>query len=66
MESIFETRNSVILDIICVNSTAKMLLNIDTVWAFIKINSIPDEEKFSETAVVRNATYFIKILGYSH
>ena len=39
-----------------------MFLKIDTVWAFIKILSIPDEEWFSETAVGYTATYFIKIL----
>ena len=35
----------VLLYILCVNLPAKMLLKIDTVWAFIKIVSIPDEEK---------------------
>ena len=38
-----------------------MLVKIDTVWVFIKILSIPDEEWFSEMAVGCTATYFIKI-----
>ena len=53
------------LDVIYVNLPAKMLLNIDTAWAFIKIVSIPDEEYFSETAVGCTATYFVKILECS-
>ena len=33
---------------ICVNLPAKMLLKINTVWAFIVIVSIPDENNFPE------------------
>ena len=43
-----------LLDIMCVNLPVKMLITIkiiDTVWAFIKILSIPNEEWLSETAV---------------
>ena len=53
----------VLLDIICVNLPATLLLKIDTVWAYIKIVSIPHEEYFSETAVGCTATNFIKFLG---
>ena len=34
----------VLLDIICVKLPAKILLNLDSVWAFIKIVNILDEE----------------------
>ena len=46
MKSILEIFYLVLLDIICVNLPAKVLHvhQIDTVWAFIKIVSIPDEE----------------------
>ena len=50
----------VLLDIICVTLPAKMLIKMDTVWAFNKMFSII-EEQLSETAVVCTATYFIKI-----
>ena len=63
--SILELCYLVVLDIICVNLPAKMLLKIDTVWAFIKIVSIPDEELFYETTAGCMATYFVKILRCS-
>ena len=44
MLSILEIRYLVLLDIICVNMRAQMLLKIDTVWIFIKVVSISDEE----------------------
>ena len=44
MKSIFEICYLVLLDMICVNLPAKMLLKINTVSAFIKVASIPDEE----------------------
>ena len=44
------------LDTICVNLRAKMLLQIQTVRAFIKIISISDEDLFSETTVRSTAT----------
>ena len=64
MSFILEICYLVLLGVICVNLPAT-LLKIDTVWAFIKILSIPTEEYFFETAVSCTATYFIKILGCS-
>ena len=39
----------------------KMLLKMETVWTFIKIDSIPDVEWFSETAIGCTASFFVKI-----
>ena len=52
----------VLLDTTCVNLPAKMLLELLTVRAFVKIISIPDEELFSGTTVGCIATKFIKKL----
>ena len=62
MLSILEILYLVLLDIIRVDLPAKMLSKIDSVWIFIKIVSIPDEEHYSETAVGCTTSYFVKII----
>ena len=52
----------VLLDSICVKLQAKMLLELQTEWALVKIISIPDEEYFSGKTVGCTASKFVKII----
>ena len=54
----------VLLDTICVHIQVKIILEIHTIWTFIKIISIPDEV-FFESAVKCISLYFVIIIWCS-
>ena len=47
----------------CTNLQAKILFKIDTVWTFLKIISIPDEEYFPKRP---SGTLLYTLLEYYH